>query len=63
MVKYKGLDEVKDTPLFANCKPYIEAFNSYGEQYNIPPIFLASISMQESSCQPDVTGGGGEVGL
>ena len=48
---------------FKACSPYIWIFEKYGGQYNIPPILLASFAMQESSCQPDVVGGGGEQGL
>lgn len=29
----------------------------------VPPIMLAAFAMQESSCNPDETGGGGEQGL
>jgi hypothetical protein len=48
---------------FKACSQYIWIFEKYGGQYNIPPILLASFAMQESSCQPDVVGGGGEQGL
>ena len=51
-----------DSPFMA-CSPYIWIFEKYGGQYNIPPILLASFAMQESSCQRDVVGGGGEQGL
>lgn len=29
----------------------------------VPPIFIASFAMQESSCNPNTVGGGGEKGL
>ncbi|EKM54504.1 glycoside hydrolase family 23 protein [Phanerochaete carnosa HHB-10118-sp] len=48
---------------FANCEPYVSYFYQYGGQYGVPPIFLASIAMQESSCDPTKTGGAGEQGL
>jgi len=51
-----------DSP-FKECSQYIWIFEKYGSQYNIPPILLASFAMQESSCQPDIVGGGGEQGL
>lgn len=60
-VKYKGLDEAGD--VFSDCSSYFDLFNKHGEKYGIPPIFLASITMQESSCDPSVTGGGGEAGV
>lgn len=48
---------------FAVCSDYFGQFNSYGGQYGIPPILLASIALQESTCNPSVTGGNGEAGL
>lgn len=48
---------------FKACSQYIWIFEKYGRQYSIPPILLASFAMQESSCRPDVIGGGGEQGL
>ncbi|CAD6586111.1 MAG: hypothetical protein CYPHOPRED_003424 [Cyphobasidiales sp. Tagirdzhanova-0007] len=41
---------------FHACKPYIKLFNSAAKKYNLPPILLASIAMQESSCQPSASG-------
>lgn len=54
---------LKPNSPFKACSEYIWIFEKYGRQYNIPPILLASFAMQESSCQPDVIGGGGEQGL
>ncbi|CAK5265689.1 unnamed protein product [Mycena citricolor] len=48
---------------FTACKPYIAHFNTYGAQFGIPPIMLASFAMQESTCNPSTVGGGGEQGL
>ena len=48
---------------FKACSQFTWIFEKYGRQYNIPPILLASFAMQESSCRPDVVGGGGEQGL
>jgi len=31
--------------------------------YGIPPIIMASFAMQESGCNPNTVGGGGEQGL
>ncbi|WOO84735.1 putative tape measure protein [Vanrija pseudolonga] len=59
-LKYKTL--TADGP-FAPCAPYISKFEQYGNQYGIPPILLASIALQESTCNPTVTGGNGESGL
>ncbi|GJE92197.1 lytic transglycosylase domain-containing protein [Phanerochaete sordida] len=48
---------------FSKCAPYVGFFYQYGGQFNVPPIFLASIAMQESSCDPTRTGGAGEQGI
>ncbi|KAK1235598.1 hypothetical protein PQX77_001191 [Marasmius sp. AFHP31] len=48
---------------FKACGPYIDKFVQYGNEAGIPPILMASFAMQESSCNPSTTGGGGEVGL
>jgi soluble lytic murein transglycosylase-like protein len=48
---------------FAACADYFDKFDTYGSQYGLPPILLASIALQESSCDPSVTGGNGEAGL
>ena len=51
-----------DSP-FKACSKYIKIFEKYGTQYGIPPILLASFAMQESSCDSEAVGGGGEQGL
>jgi len=48
---------------FHACSNFLWAFNQYGNQYGLPPILLASIAMQESSCNPNTVGGAGEQGL
>ncbi|KAL0068796.1 hypothetical protein AAF712_004125 [Marasmius tenuissimus] len=48
---------------FKACGPYIDKFVQYGNEFGIPPIMMASFAMQESTCNPSTTGGGGEVGL
>jgi len=53
----------KSSSPFKACSEYISIFEKYGGEYNIPPILLASFAMQESSCEPDTVGGGGEQGL
>lgn len=64
-VVVKPLSEAIKSPSspFHACAPYVSFFNQYGDQYGIPPIFLASFAMQESSCQPGTIGGAGEQGL
>jgi len=51
-----------DSP-FKACANFIWIFEKYGNQFSIPPIMLASFAMQESGCNPDTVGGGGEQGL
>jgi len=51
-----------DSPFHA-CADFLWAFNQYGNQFGIPPILLASIAMQESTCNPQTVGGAGEQGL
>ncbi|OBZ68247.1 hypothetical protein A0H81_11757 [Grifola frondosa] len=48
---------------FTACAPYVDLFYKYGNQFGVAPILIASIAMQESSCNPDTTGGAGEQGL
>ncbi|KAF6760133.1 glycoside hydrolase family 23 protein [Ephemerocybe angulata] len=64
-VVYKDLDEAKAMPNspFKACEPFIQKFKDYAKQHNIPAILIASFAMQESSCNPNTVGGGGEQGL
>lgn len=55
--------ELDDHGVFSPCQAYIEKFKQYGAEFNVYPIMLASFAMQESTCNPAVTGGGGEAGL
>lgn len=52
----------KSSP-FKACGRYVSTFEKYGAKYGIPPIFLAAFAMQESSCNANTVGGGGEQGL
>lgn len=46
------------------CKPFIPLFEKYGAQTGLPPILLAAIALQESTCNPHVSGdSGGAFGL
>lgn len=64
-LKYADLGEVigQGNSPFQPCAPYIDQFYQVAQQYGIPPILIASIAMQESTCNPSVTGGGGEQGM
>lgn len=45
------------------CKRFLPLFNASAKKHNLPPILLAALAMQESSCNADTRGGGGEHGL
>ncbi|KAH9858742.1 lysozyme-like domain-containing protein [Lenzites betulinus] len=51
-----------NTP-FKACSAFIDTFYEASGTYGIPPILIASIAMQESSCNPSTVGGAGEQGL
>jgi len=55
--------ELDSSDVFAPCADYIDKFKQYGAEFNVYPIMLASFAMQESTCNPGATGGGGEAGL
>lgn len=61
----KDLRSVLGQPnnIFKNCAPYVDLFEEFSSQYNVPTILVASIAMQESSCNPNTVGGAGEQGL
>lgn len=74
-VVYAKLD---DSGPFAICGPYIDTFNQVGQQLGrayslnyhcpklisaVPPILLAAIALQESTCNAGATGRNGEEGL
>lgn len=48
---------------FESCRNFLQHFEVNAAQYGIPSIIIASIAMQESSCNPDTVGGGGEQGI
>lgn len=56
--------ELTSDGIFAPCAQYFSLFEKYGKLNDIPPIFLASFAMQESSCQAGARGdNGGAFGL
>ncbi|KAG8738854.1 hypothetical protein FRC10_006425 [Ceratobasidium sp. 414] len=64
-LKYKDLDAEFSNPnsIFKPCKQYSGLINDAAGKYDIPKIMIASIMMQESTCNKDTVGGGGEQGL
>ncbi|RXK39172.1 hypothetical protein M231_03529 [Tremella mesenterica] len=55
--------ELTSGGVFDACSAYFDIFTSVGNQYGLPPILLASIALQESSCNSGATGPNGEAGL
>jgi len=53
----------QDGSPFKACAPFVGLFNQYAAEFGLRAIILASFAMQESSCNPDTVGGGGEQGL
>ncbi|CAE6485995.1 unnamed protein product [Rhizoctonia solani] len=64
-LKFKdlGAEFASGNSIFKNCAPYLDAIYSASGQTGLPAIMIASIMMQESSCNKDTVGGGGEQGL
>jgi len=62
---FRDLRSVVDNQnnVFKPCAPYLSLFEKYANMHGFPPILLASFAMQESSCNPDAVGGGGEQGI
>jgi hypothetical protein len=62
---YRDLSVVlqEDGNPFSACSDYLSIFQDMEAQTGVPTIFLASISLQESGCNPNVTGGAGEIGM
>ncbi|KIM30346.1 glycoside hydrolase family 23 protein, partial [Serendipita vermifera MAFF 305830] len=62
---YKDLATVlqEDHNPFSSCAPYLDIFQRLSSETGVPTIFLASIALQESGCNPSVTGGATEVGM
>lgn len=48
-----------DSP-FAACKQYLPLFKKHAEKNGLPIIMLTSFAMQESSCNKNTEGQGGE---
>lgn len=65
MIKAIPLDEAINDPNspFKPCAPYVDIFDREAANTGLPPILIASIAMQESTCNPNVRGGGGEYGM
>lgn len=56
-------DQAYSAPTFQPCQQYFSQFQSASQSSGIPLIILMSIALQESSCNANVYGQRGEVGL
>jgi len=54
--------KVEGSP-FQACERFVDLFEEVGAEYQIPPFFIASFALQESTCNPDLEGQGGEQGM
>ncbi|ELU37088.1 SLT domain-containing protein [Rhizoctonia solani AG-1 IA] len=63
-LRYKdlGAELASGNSIFKNCAQYWDAIDDASGE-TVPAIMIASIMMQESSCNKDTVGGGGEQGL
>jgi len=62
---YISLDDalkMSNSP-YNECSKYLDTFKTAAAANGIPDIVLAAFALQESSCNPDATGGGGEEGM
>ncbi|KAF8520467.1 glycoside hydrolase family 23 protein, partial [Hysterangium stoloniferum] len=48
---------------FDACDQYLDIIEKYAAQFRVPSILVASFAMQESGCQADSQGEGGEQGI
>ena len=48
---------------FKPCAKYEGAFTAAEKATGVPAVLLMSFAMQESTCNPSVTGGNGEIGM
>ncbi|KAJ1595636.1 hypothetical protein NDA11_005822 [Ustilago hordei] len=55
--------QASTAPVFAPCKEVLWAFEAAEKAHGVPATVLMSFAMQESTCNPNVTGGNGEQGL
>ncbi|PVG01871.1 glycoside hydrolase family 23 protein, partial [Serendipita vermifera] len=62
---YKSLRDILNSGggPFNACRDYVDHFEDAARDTNLPSSLLASIAMQESSCNPNATGRAGEIGM
>lgn len=48
---------------FRPCELFLDMFEKYAQAHNVPSTVIAAFALQESGCNPSITGGAGEAGL
>ncbi|CAG7849026.1 SubName: Full=Related to glycoside hydrolase family 23 protein-Laccaria bicolor {ECO:0000313/EMBL:CCA67359.1} [Serendipita indica DSM 11827] len=48
---------------YKSCAKFVELFETAGAEFQVPPLFIAAFALQESGCNPDIDGAGGEQGM
>ncbi|GAA5968193.1 hypothetical protein JCM11641_003764 [Rhodosporidiobolus odoratus] len=54
---------LKTNSVWKPCSQYANLFDKVADETGLPAILLASFALQESTCDKNCVGGGGEVGL
>lgn len=62
-LKFISSSEAAKSGVFGSCSKYKSAFDSAASQTGVPAVLLMAFAMQESSCNPTVKGGNGEIGM
>ncbi|KAI5479624.1 glycoside hydrolase family 23 protein [Pseudohyphozyma bogoriensis] len=64
-LKVVSIEEaIASNSVWEPCSKFTTLFEKYGEKHGIPPIMLAALALQESTCNPNVLGdSGGAFGL
>ncbi|PWN43178.1 lysozyme-like protein, partial [Ceraceosorus guamensis] len=62
-LKVISADQAANTAAFKACAKYEGSFKSAEKSSGIPAVVLMSFAMQESTCNPSVKGGNGEIGM
>ncbi|KAG8825753.1 hypothetical protein FRC19_010597 [Serendipita sp. 401] len=45
------------------CTRFVNLFETAGAEFRVPPMYIAAFALQESGCNPDIDGAGGEQGM
>lgn len=62
-LKVISAEQAAKSSAFKACSKYESAFKSAEKSSGIPAVVLMSFAMQESTCNPSVKGGNGEIGM